>query len=213
MILLAVDTSHAKGSLALQASTTHCRQWQKKAMHSEVATLELQELLNQSATPLDQITHLAVTIGPGSFTGIRVGINLVRTLSYLLNKPVYLFNTLELLGYNHRDSESKVFVAIRAIQNFYYAAAYDYSTDEVLFPPQSVTDPQQVAESLSCTKILIEGVSQGFTAETSALDLVQWLADCSTKRTLFTWQDVKPLYVRASEAEEKLKRGIIKSHE
>ena len=90
MILLSVDTSGLEGSLALarlengQILNLHEAQWLKKAMHSEVATVKLQELLTASQTTLKDLTHLTVNVGPGSFTGLRVGLSLVKTLAYSL---------------------------------------------------------------------------------------------------------------------------------
>ncbi|NJL25094.1 MAG: tRNA (adenosine(37)-N6)-threonylcarbamoyltransferase complex dimerization subunit type 1 TsaB [Calothrix sp. SM1_5_4] len=100
MNLLAVATSGPEGSLALArfdaggnlVSSREVR-WRKKAMHSELATVKLQELLRDANTPLADLTHLAVNIGPGSFTGIRVGINLARTLAYGLALPCVRFCT------------------------------------------------------------------------------------------------------------------------
>lgn len=221
MTLLAVDTSHTSGSLALASGDAQSgsltpidqRSWRKQAMHSEVATLELQSMFKESGRSLDQLTHLAVNIGPGSFTGLRVGINLSRTLAYLLNKPVYCFNTLEILAFKNHSPNEKVFVAVRAIQNYFYGAAYQWQgdTQQELLAPTSLEDPKTQAAALNCTKVLVEGHSQGLDTQTSATDLVQMLGSCFAKRPLFSWQNVKPLYVRGSEAEEKLKRGIIKS--
>src|SRR4051812_5424411 len=95
---LAIVTSGSTGSLALGHAQVA---WTKKAMHSELATVKLSELLNAGGRQLGEITRLAVNIGPGSFTGIRVGINLARSLAYGLGIPVASFNTLEVLAAKH----------------------------------------------------------------------------------------------------------------
>lgn len=207
MILLAVDTSHAEGSLALARDGALIGQtvYRKKAMHSEVITLELQTLLQSAGLALEDITHLAVNVGPGSFTGLRVGVNLVRTLAYARAIPVATYNTLEILV---RQESERVLVAIKAIQNFYYAAAYESGRE--CLAPTSMDDPQARARALNCTKVLVEGASKGFSARTSASDLVKMLGTHPAPSRFFTWEGVKPLYVRASEAEEKLKRGLLK---
>src|SRR4051812_2307414 len=92
---LAVATSGVYGSLALAGKQV---MWDKKAMHSELATVKLQELLALANLTLKNLTHIAVNVGPGSFTGIRVGINLARTLAYGLSLPVAPFNSLALLA-------------------------------------------------------------------------------------------------------------------
>jgi tRNA threonylcarbamoyl adenosine modification protein YeaZ len=199
MNLLAVDTSQAKGTLALNENQV---EWHKQAMHSEVANVQLQAVLQQSRLEFKDLTHLAVNIGPGSFTGIRVGISLIRTLAYSLDLPVACLNSLEIMAYGNSKPGDRILVATRAIQNFYYAAVFERAGDLMtLQAPQSVQDPQTLGQKHSCTKVLLDGC-------TEARDLVRMLADPSLKRQFFSWQNVKPLYVRASEAEEKLKRGI-----
>src|SRR5690606_26966414 len=46
---------------------------------------------------LEEIDAYGVGVGPGSFTGVRVGLNTIKTLAYANDKPVYTFNSLELL--------------------------------------------------------------------------------------------------------------------
>lgn len=218
MILLSVDTSGTQGSLALAQvdgkTVTKSSQvsWTKKAMHSEVATVELQKLLDAEKTELRNLTHLAVNAGPGSFTGLRVGISLVKTLAYSLALPVCSLNTLEILAFKKTKSGEKVFVATKAVQNFFYAASFLRTETGV----QAVTVPEpHEFENLgllsqNCTNVLIEGSTPGFDPTTKALDLVQLLAESGFSLTFSDWKMVEPLYLRASEAEEKLKRGLLK---
>lgn len=209
MILLAVDTSHAKGSLALADSDRLLGEvsYLKKAMHSEVVTLELEKLLRDGGRALEDVTHVAVNVGPGSFTGLRVGINLARTLAYLRGLPVAAVSSLELLA-RRAATRERTLVAIRAIQNFHYAAAYEGG--EELLAPRSVTDPEAEARRLNCTKVLIEGLTPAFGAETRAAELALGIGSGALTPRFFSWENLKPLYVRASEAEEKLRRGLLK---
>src|ERR1700744_5328127 len=131
MILLSVDTSGATGSLALvQMSGTSVDSseqvaWTKKAMHSEVATVELQNLLKKTKVELRDLTHLVVNVGPGSFTGLRVGLSLAKTLAYTLSLPVCSLNSLEVLAFKHSQPGDRMLVATKAVQNFYYAGGFE----------------------------------------------------------------------------------------
>src|SRR4051812_44347917 len=124
MNLLSVDTSGTKGSLALariENSTVKSLEqveWTKKAMHSEIATVELEKLLLKTKVELRDLNLLAVNIGPGSFTGLRVGISLVKTLAYSLGLQVHAINSLESLAFSQTKSDGSVFVAVKAVQNF-----------------------------------------------------------------------------------------------
>lgn len=218
MILLSVDTSGHKGSLALaridndRVGETHQCVWTKKAMHSEIATVQLQELLSKAHLQLSDLTHLAVNVGPGSFTGLRVGISLVKTLAYSLQIPVAKLNSLEVQAFVHAPPGEKVFVANKAVQTFYYVAAFERVQTGVntLLSPRSADEPELVNLARDCTKTLVEGKTEGFTPATEALDLITCLAASGFSKTFSDWKSVEPLYLRASEAEEKLKKGLLK---
>ncbi|MGZ3721530.1 MAG: tRNA (adenosine(37)-N6)-threonylcarbamoyltransferase complex dimerization subunit type 1 TsaB [Bdellovibrionales bacterium] len=218
MILLSVDTSGTKGSLALaridqgRVSDLQQVEWTKKAMHSEVATVELEKLLAQTKVELRALTHLVVNVGPGSFTGLRVGISLVKTLAYSLALPVCSINTLESLAFSKTKSDEKVFVATKAVQNFFYAASFLKTETGLqnLLPPQPIEDSQLADLSAGCTKVLIEGKTAGFEPVSEARHLVELLVASGFSQTLSDWKTVEPLYLRASEAEEKLKKGLLK---
>lgn len=214
MILLSVDTSGTKGSLALAHPQKKLTQvvWTKKAMHSEVATVELQNLLSQTKVELHELTHLLVNVGPGSFTGLRVGLSLVKTLAYSLGLPVASINTLESLAFSKTTPGEKILVATKAVQNFYYAARYLHHDSglEVLTAPAPVEESQLAELSLGCTKVLIEGKTAGFEAASEARDLVELMEACGSSLKFSDWKTVQPLYLRASEAEEKLKKGLLR---
>lgn len=217
MILLSVDTSGPKGSLALirgSGKAQEIRQvaWTKKAIHSEIATVQLVELLAECKTTLHEITHFAVNVGPGSFTGLRVGISLVKALAFSLVKPVATVNTLECLAFKNSRDGDVVFVATKAVQNFFYAATYENTAAGPIErqPPQAVEGVNLAKLSKGSTKVLIEGQTPMFLASTEAKDLVELLASADYSRVFSGWKSIEPLYLRASEAEEKLKRGLLK---
>lgn len=65
--------------------------------HNEVILTKLQELLAKAQIDLSQIDEYGVVIGPGSFTGIRVGIATIKAFKDVFNKPVRAINNLDLL--------------------------------------------------------------------------------------------------------------------
>lgn len=213
--LLAADTSSVNGSVALASGGgAPPRQilWDKKATHSECATLETQRLLSENGIDFKKLTHLSINIGPGSFTGIRVGLNLIRTLAYSLSIPVCAFNTLQLLAFKNSEEGESILVATKAVQNFFYVAGYSATATgpTTKLNPISLTLPEIKALAGAYTKVLIEGESDGLKSTTTALDQVELLIKWPKLVRFFDWTQIKPLYIRASEAEEKLRRGLLK---
>lgn len=195
-MILAVATSSPQGSLAL--STGEQVTWDKKAMHSELATVKLQELLG--SRPLSIITKIAVVNGPGSFTGIRVGVNLARTLAYALNVPAATVNALAILALRQ---EGEVTVGIEAVREHRYVARYRKEAGVLteLMPPTSQTEAEVLAGP---QPVVLEKAS----TQIQALELLAALGP--TKAQFYTWKEVQPLYVRGSEAEEKMRQGLLK---
>lgn len=211
MICLTVATSGPRGSLALAEigpaglAWRDQAEWEKKAIHSELATTKLDELLRARGLTLKTLTHLAVSVGPGSFTGIRVGINLARTLAYALNLPITSFNALEVIAAKNLAVGERGLIHLKAVQDYHYAAVYEKHSEGLAthLAPASLTGEELKAHAATCTKVVSEG---GFTAS----DLVQWLCDWPESKAFSSWKDVKPLYIRGSEAEEKLRKGLLK---
>ena len=207
-ILLAVETTSATEINGRIISILATRRWQKKSTHSEVITMELLEGLKAAKKDLGDLTHLSVDVGPGSFTGIRVGLNLVRSLAYSLNLPTRIFTSLEIFAFQHLGPGEKAIVAIPAVQSFFYVAAYRRGKDglESLCPAQSLE--REGIEKLR-TETKVETLLFP-NEEPKSETLVQLVANDFKNANFITWKDVLPLYIRASEAEEKLRKGLLR---
>jgi len=219
VILLAVETSGTSGSLAIgdpnNLPACHQVEWQKKAMHSEVAVSELLRLFKLSGYQLQDVTHICVNIGPGSFTGLRVGVNLARTLAYARKLPIAGISRLALVADAFRKTQNEIFIALKSIQNTHFVAAYRWESEG----PRLILDPQS-AEAANLTKLepkfsnsWIEGRDSEQLDEIKALNQIGFVAKWPNLADFSTWKSVKPLYIRRSEAEEKLSRGLLKPSE
>lgn len=189
-------------------------------MQSELATIKLQELLSLTQKTLQDIKQIAVCVGPGSFTGIRVGLNLARTLAYGLDLRLANFTTLELLAFKLLKPGDQGRIALKSVQNYYFVADYDWTAPQLkeTAAPLSKTEDELTINLQPSTKVLIEGESTGFSAcfstgfqtQPSAKDLIDWLVQWPESKHFFSWNEIKPLYIRASEAEEKMRKGLLK---
>ena len=102
-------------------------------VHKKVETLKdiantimplIRESFNEINFDIKDIDKIFVTIGPGSFTGIRVGITVAKTISYCLNIPLYPISTLEYLS-SINTNYSKIISIIDARRNNVFAGFYD----------------------------------------------------------------------------------------
>lgn len=69
-----------------------------KSKHSNFLVSEIKKIIEQSNFKINDIDNIIVLNGPGSFTGIRVGVTVAKTLAWALNKKLYLVNNLEALS-------------------------------------------------------------------------------------------------------------------
>lgn len=100
--ILAVDSSTLSGSLALCEGERLIGEiyLSTAATHSELLLRQLDHLLAEAGWHLEQLDLLAAVCGPGSFTGLRIGVATVKGLAEVLKKPVVGISSLQLLAMN-----------------------------------------------------------------------------------------------------------------
>ncbi len=237
MLVLGIDTSCLRGSLALaqidsgfEAGFNFIAEnsWEREKSHSELVTVRLSELLSSNQFSVSDLNAIAVGIGPGSFTGLRVGLNVARTLSYSLNIPIWPVNSLRLWAEPASDDPRPVLVLVNAFRNLLYVGLYQRraAAFEEIWAPRALTI-EELVEALPGGAVQVVGdgwkafelfwpdefksrVSLSSVQWPDARDLFPMMVEGSCGRQNLPWESVKPLYIRASEAEEKLRRGILK---
>src|SRR5688572_28314370 len=90
MLVLALDTTNRQGSCALAEDSEVRLEWAGDAEQPQATRLpgDLRRLLEQSGHALADVDLFAVATGPGSFTGLRVGIATMQGLAFALNRPL-----------------------------------------------------------------------------------------------------------------------------
>lgn len=101
MPILALDTATLVSSVALATSDTLLAEitLQTKKTHSELLMPHIAKLFDMTEVPKADIKAVAVSIGPGSFTGLRIGLSTAKALAYAMNIPVVGVPTLAALAY------------------------------------------------------------------------------------------------------------------
>lgn len=73
---------------------------------------------------LHKNTFVAVSVGPGRFTGVRVGISFAKTIAFVLGVPVYPVSSLKILAESQKDQGKPILVLLNAFKNSLYMALY-----------------------------------------------------------------------------------------
>lgn len=97
--------------------------------HSQTIMPMCEEILKTTQINLSEIDAFAVCTGPGSFTGLRIGISAVKGMAYALNKPCIAVSTLDALSFNALDFNGIICCVMDARCNQVYNAIFDNSGD------------------------------------------------------------------------------------
>lgn len=138
MICLAVDTTgtHACASAADERGVLSERMVNAGRTHSEVLLALIDEVLSEAKLAVSDVDLFCSVVGPGSFTGIRIGVLTVKALAHALHKPCAGLSALEVL----REGAAGAFVCamLDARNDQVYAAAYQ-ADGAVYFPEAALS--------------------------------------------------------------------------
>lgn len=129
MKLLAIDTSTMLGGVALLDDNILLAESRLnvRVTHSERLLTEINHILLRTGIRIEEIDVFAVAIGPGSFTGLRVGLSTVKGLIYTTQKKLVSVPTLEAFAWNLPHSLYQVCPILDARKKEVYAAIFRWS--------------------------------------------------------------------------------------
>ncbi len=226
MRILAIDTATKAASAAIVASDGIIGEIGLNIgkTHSQKFLPAVEQLLSLCDMTLADMDGFAVTIGPGSFTGVRIGLATAKAWGYGLDKPIVGINTLDALAGN--GDCKYVCPILDARRNEFYCALYEKG--KRIWDYQALS-PVQLAENLQAVDDVIEFVGdavpsyRAFFAETLGekayfpnssrqVFMAASLGEIALQKleqgdvsTAFT---IQPFYLRASEAELKMQEKL-----
>ncbi|MHC4267192.1 MAG: tRNA (adenosine(37)-N6)-threonylcarbamoyltransferase complex dimerization subunit type 1 TsaB [Planctomycetota bacterium] len=221
---MGIETSSLIGNIAVCDGDTIVgkKTFGKNLNHGKEIVSSLESIFDEINWVPEDIDLIAVSIGPGSYTGLRIGVTCAKTLAYGLGKPVIDVPTLDVLVENVNDDIAKIICpVIDAKRKSVYACIYDRDknrkvTDYLIISPHSLID--MLPES---TLIFGDGVGpyKDIFAKneiTIADDENLGIADAANVARLGLKRyeqgerceinSLVPLYLRKSEAEEKMEK-------
>lgn len=179
----------------------------KKA--SEVLLCAVDGMLG--GTPLSEIDYFVCVTGPGSFTGIRIGVNTVKAFAYALNKPVAGVNYNKALS---SAAKKQSFVVVNGWADNCYVAVYSSSGEEIM-PPTAMSVEEAVAlksSNYSDYELITDTDAAKELNNLSPLiitspDYLYEAAKCAIERgEVGTHDEISPYYAMKSQAERDLEK-------
>lgn len=158
MLVLGIDTSTRVGGLGLYDSAQGLIGEENLALdqtHSERMLPMLEHLLQVAGVTLEQLDGFAVAVGPGSFTGLRIGVTTAKTLAQVTGKPLVGVSTLEATAYNLVMADGVICPIFDARNRRVYTAQFaragypsmSVSKDDLAVEPGAGTSPTSSPEA------------------------------------------------------------------
>ena len=130
MKILAIDTSAKTATAALTEDRALLAESSVKTdTHSVTLLPMIEALLRAADTKIGDLGLMAVTVGPGSFTGVRIGVSAVKGLAFADRIPCVGVSSLEGMAYNFAGIDALVVPVIDARRGMVYAALFRTSSD------------------------------------------------------------------------------------
>lgn len=159
-IILNIDTAveSASISLAKDAESMQLEHNNIQRDHASWLHVTIDRMMKQQGISLKKLEAIAVTIGPGSYTGLRVGLSAAKGLCMGLNIPLITVGTLEMMAFAVKDKvEDLSCPMIDARRMEVFMAVFDKKDQELIKPTAMIIDENSFGTLLASHHILFSG--------------------------------------------------------
>ena len=201
MKCLAIDTSGTHLTVALVDENSCIYEFYEDTglRHSTSLMPAVESVLNKAKISLSDVDVFACVVGPGSFTGIRIGVSTVKAFAYANNKKVLPITSFEVLEYN--KEKGKNLAIIDARHNNYYAMGFN---DRVESISASFLSLEEILKLSKEYNILSATDSEITKSNCNLLDGLINAVRAKINDSTADREALIPLYVKKSQAEEAL---------
>jgi tRNA threonylcarbamoyladenosine biosynthesis protein TsaB len=185
-LILCIETSHSTASVALCKDEDHIafRESTSQKEHASFLQPAIQDMMKEVGLTLDRIDALSVSIGPGSYTGLRVGLASAKGICYALNKPLITIDSLTIIAHLAKKEilnnaePSFIVPMIDARRDEVFFSIFDHQL-RVIAPPQAHILTDQSFEDVLSKPVFFAGDGTG-----------KWKLRCMHPKASF--RDIRP---------------------
>ena len=158
--VLNIETSTTNCSVALSKSGSIVAFKEDNSLgysHAERLHVYIDEVLQTAKVSIDQVDAIAISKGPGSYTGLRIGVSAAKGLSYALDVPLISVPTLEALAHQVDAPKGAVVAMLDARRQEVYSAIFDDHFSELRATEAEVLTPESYQELLESSPVYFIG--------------------------------------------------------
>lgn len=207
--MLAINTAFINANLALKTTkTTILKDIDSRSKHSENVLKTIDDMCQEAEIDILDIEEIGVVVGPGSFTGLRIGVAIAKALACANpSLKIVAISSLELMAYNvvkQKLCNENFVCALNGLSDLFFVANFDKngvktknermiskeefeSTNDPIFALENDVDSSRVKN--------IEITSQ---------TLLEFMENKVTQGCYVSLEDLEPMYLRLSQAEDNL---------
>ena len=158
--VLNIETSTTNCSVALSKNGSIVAYKEDNSLgysHAERLHVYIDEVLQSAKVSIDQIDAIAISKGPGSYTGLRIGVSAAKGLCYALDMPLISVPTLEALAHQVDAPKGAVVAMLDARRQEVYSAIFDNHFSELRATEAEVLTPESYQELLESSPVYFIG--------------------------------------------------------
>ena len=158
ILLMDTAVSSASGCLARDGKKISLRTNESQKDHAAWIHTAIKEVLEEGNSTIEKISAVAISNGPGSYTGLRVGLSAAKGICYAAKKPLITVNTLLLMAMAAKDCEADLLCPmIDARRMEVFTAVYSKDLVPVIAPCNMILDENSFKSLLEKTTICFFG--------------------------------------------------------
>lgn len=159
-LILNIDTALETASICVAKDSVTIKLIENDNQNDHAAWLQpaIRDLMKNLKFEMKDLNAVAVSIGPGSYTGLRVGLSTAKGLCYALNIPLITVGTLEIMAFAAKNESADLLCPmIDARRMEVFTAIYKKNLEELVKPSAMIIDQNSFVTFLSSNKILFYG--------------------------------------------------------
>lgn len=185
----------------------------KKDLGKDLSSYTLKEIdtmLKQNHLEPNDIDKIIVVNGPGSFTGIRVGVTIAKTYAYSLKKEIITISSLEAMAISSKEDDIIKVPLIDARRGYVYGAIYSKDNMPILKPQYISLESLKCATGQLLDKFAYISNQKFENIETESYNPnIEKIVNTFTTKEGINPHSVNPIYLKQTEAEEKQNLELI----
>ena len=211
--ILCLNTCFRSAEIVVAGERAEFERVDANCKHSEHVLPEVEKVLERANLGVKDVDVLGVCVGPGSFTGIRIGVALVKGFGFSRDLPCVAFNSFEVIAeqyFLNQKEADEVVVVLDGLGGFVFVSKLGRK-GEVLVEPtcMSLAEMTEFIKQNSCEYVCHDDDKNKFALK--SVELTQAAYENVLNRKLLVGKtvscaEISPLYLRKSQAEVELEK-------